>query len=65
MIIRVVFIGIGPAMGWLTDRHGLSTAFYTGGSVFMSVAVLLALFINVWRRDPHSPSFQSSSSSPS
>ena len=49
-IIRLMFILVGPAMGWITDRDGLQMALNTGGLVFMGFAVLMAiLFLRLQR----------------
>jgi MFS family permease len=58
MIIRLTFILVGPAMGWLMDHYGLSTSLYCGGSVFMVFAILMALFIVLFRKDLVSEPFQ-------
>jgi len=58
MIIRLTFILIGPAMGYLSDHKGLSTSLYSGGSVFLFLALFMALFITVIRKDLVSKPFQ-------
>ena len=58
MIIRLTFILIGPAMGWLSDQKGLSTSLYCGGTVFLILAIIMALFITLIRKDLVSMPFQ-------
>ena len=42
-IIRLLFVMLGPAMGFVTDSKGLQTALNAGGMVFLAFAVLLAI----------------------
>ena len=42
-IIRICFILVGPAMGYMTDRTSLQTALTFGGIVFLAAGVVLAL----------------------
>ncbi len=45
-IIRLCFVIVGPAMGMMTDNMGLKTALLFGGSVFMVLGLIFALFFN-------------------
>ncbi len=42
-VIRIVFAGIGPLLGFITDQVGLNTAFILAGAIY-----LLAASIVVW-----------------
>ncbi len=42
-IIRLCFVLVGPAMGWLTDGWGLQNALFFGGSVFLVLGILFAI----------------------
>ena len=43
-IIRLCFVLVGPAMGMMTDNVGLKTALLFGGSVFLVLGLIFALF---------------------
>lgn len=42
-IIRLNFVLVGPALGWMTDNWSLSAALLAGGSFFLIVGSLLAV----------------------
>ncbi len=48
-IIRLCFVLVGPAMGWMTDGMGLETALLFGGMVFLSLGVLFAFLFRKFR----------------
>ncbi len=50
-IIRICFVLIGPAMGYLTDQTSLQTALTFGGIVFLVSGLLLAFLFNKHRSD--------------
>lgn len=48
-IIRIVFAGIGPLLGWITDNIGLDQAFILAGIIYL-IASLVIVF--PWLRSP-------------
>lgn len=48
-IIRICFVLVGPAMGYLTDQTSLQTALTFGGIVFLVSGLLLAFLFNKHR----------------
>lgn len=50
-IIRICFVLVGPAMGYLTDQTSLQTALTFGGVVFLGTGLLLAFLFNKHRSD--------------
>ncbi len=42
-IIRLMFVIIGPSMGFITDNKGLQKALSTGGIVFLCLSAILAI----------------------
>jgi MFS family permease len=50
-IIRICFVLIGPAMGYLTDQTSLQTALTFGGLVFLVSGLLLAFLFRKHRSD--------------
>ena len=50
-IIRVCFVLVGPAMGYLTDQTSLQTALTFGGIIFLVSGLLLAFLFNKHRSD--------------
>jgi MFS family permease len=50
-IIRICFVLVGPAMGYLTDQTSLQTALTFGGIVFLVSGLLLAFLFNKHRSD--------------
>jgi hypothetical protein len=50
-IIRICFVLVGPAMGYLTDRTSLQTALTFGGIVFLVSGLLFAFLFNKHRSD--------------
>jgi MFS family permease len=50
-IIRICFVAVGPAMGYLTDQTSLQTALTFGGIVFLVSGLLLAFLFNKHRSD--------------
>ena len=47
-IIRFCFVVVGPAMGMMTDNMGLQTALLFGGSVFLVLGLVFALFFRIY-----------------
>ncbi len=50
-IIRICFVLVGPAMGYLTDRTSLQTALTFGGIVFLISGLVLAFLFGKHRSD--------------
>jgi MFS family permease len=50
-IIRICFVAVGPAMGYMTDQTSLQTALTFGGIVFLVSGLLLAFLFNKHRSD--------------
>jgi hypothetical protein len=50
-IIRICFILVGPAMGFMTDQTSLQTALTFGGMVFLASGMVLALLFRKHRSD--------------
>jgi MFS family permease len=49
-LVRLCFVLVGPAMGWLTDSKGLQTAMLFGGTVFLGWGLFFALLFRKYRR---------------
>ena len=50
-LIRICFVLVGPAMGYLTDQTSLQTALTFGGIVFLVSGLLFAFLFNKYRSD--------------
>jgi MFS family permease len=50
-IIRICFVLVGPAMGYITDKTSLQTALTFGGTVFLVSGLLLAFLFSKYRSD--------------
>jgi len=40
-IIRIVFAGIGPLLGWITDNAGLNKAFILAGAIYLVASIII------------------------
>jgi len=49
-LVRLCFVLVGPAMGWLTDSKGLPTALLFGGVVFLGMGLFFALLFRRYSR---------------
>lgn len=50
LIIRLTFIGLGPALGWYADISGLPTAIIIAGLFFLITGLFASLKLLRWRR---------------
>jgi MFS family permease len=49
-IIRLCFVLVGPAMGWLTDGRGLRDALLFGGTIFLVLGIIFAFLFRQYSR---------------
>jgi hypothetical protein len=43
-MIRIVFAGIGPFLGWYTDIFSLSSALLLAGITYLTIAAIFLVF---------------------